>query len=893
MANWEGVLQTRLRFLLAIAATSVLLSASLIGLEPQKIAAQTTPALPTFKLPDSLPSGTTVKVDGSSSMMLMNEALKKRFQDKFPGATVNLAEIGTEKAIKSLLDGKVNIAAVGRPLTQAEQDQGLIEAPMSREKVAIIVGSNNSFNKSITFDQFARIYRGEITDWSQLGGAPGPIRMVDRPDFSDTRRALSQYTVFQGKPFKTGSTATTVAEDSTAAVIQKLGKDGIGYAIADQVVDQPTVKVLPLHETLPDDPRYPFSQHRGYVYQGEPDPATLAFLGIAVSKPGQEVVQAAKPTEAKSAETNPAVGAMGSPSLTASSTVAPSASISPTVDPAATESPTVAPTAETQTADSSAMVATETRPFPWWWLVLPLVGLGGLLAAMKGRSLAVPVAAPLAVPLAALDPDRSRIVLTPKTCRAAYAYWELSDKDKAAFGGQSGHNLALRLYDVTSADLNRQSAQSVKQFDLRENEQDHHLPLTLDDRDYVVELGSVAENGDWLKIARSEAVRVPACTPAEKIRFAATAAAGATAPPLSTAAIASGAGAAAVAGVAGLGLAGAGAIAASTALAGQSTPAATSETVPPEIESVDSNQIILVPRSADSAYAYWEVSEESKAALKQQGGENLTLRVHDITDINFDRYPAHSTQQHSCSDLDTDQHVPISRSDRDYIAELGYLTQDNRWLELAKSEAVRVPAAQLAKPPGAFAVAAAAAATSTKLPTTNRAAPPQGIASALAGGAAAVAGVGAMAKSFLEKGSSTVESDQESDRVETESDTLAPDLRIILVPRTSDQAYAYWEVANSQKEPLRQQGGKQLTLRIHDVTNIDIDHQPPHSTEAYPCLETDHDKHIPIPTGGTSYEELGYRDYLAELGYFTDDNHWLTIVRSLHVRIPQTNERIV
>jgi len=41
--------------------------------------------------------------------------------------------------------------------------------------------------------------------------------------------------------------------------------------------------------------------------------------------------------------------------------------------------------------------------------------------------------------------------------------------------------------------------------------------------------------------------------------------------------------------------------------------------------------------------------------------------------------------------------------------------------------------------------------------------------------------------------------------------------------------------------------------------------------------------------GGSSYEDLGYRDYLAELGYFTDDNRWLKIIRSLHVRIPQNS----
>ncbi len=874
MANWEGVLQTRLKLILAVATTPVFFSSSLIGLEPQKAAAQTTPAAPDFNLPSSLPSGTTLKIDGSSSMEVVDESFKERYQKKFPGTTVDLKKDGTDKALKGVVDGTVDVAAVGRPLTPAEKAQGLVEAPMGRGKVAIIVGPNNPFKKSITFDQFAKIFRGEITDWSQLGGAPGPIRMVDRPDSSDTRLALSQYTVFQGSPFETGANAIQVEEDSTEAVIKELGNDGISYAIADQVVDQSTVKVLPLHETLPNDPRYPFSQHRGYVYKGEPNPATQAFLGIAVSRPGQEAVAV--------------------PRLTAS----------PALEPSATVSAAVEPTAETQASAPSTPVDTETRSFPWGWLLLPLLGLGGLLAAMRGRSTVVPAA----VPIAAVDSDRSRIILTPRDCRNAYAYWEMSDKDKEAFRSQSGRNLALRLQDVTDIDLNRQAAHSVKQFDVRENEPDHHLPIALDDRDYAVELGYETANGEWVKVARSEAVRVPACTPAEKIGTAATAAAGGSTitPTLTPGAIAAGAGAAALAGV---------------ALAGRSTAHAASaagRSIAP-----DPDRIILVPRDAHSAYAYWEVAEERQAALKQQGGENLTLRVHDVTDIDFDHHPAHNTQEYGCSELDRDQHIPISKSDRDYVADLGYLTQDNRWLRLAQSDVIRVPSDQVALKPAALS-AAAAAATSTKLSdiTLNRAAPTQDgdsnqfsqsdnavgaskpvsnlvdsatqaasnltqdaghrAGSVLAGGTAAVAGMGAMAKSFLEKGASSVE----GDRAESETAAFAPDCRIILASRTSNQAYAYWEVAHSYKEPLRQEGGKRLTLRIHDVTNIDIDHQPPHSTQEYPCLETDHDKHVPISAEG-SFADLGYRDYLAELGYLTDDNRWLKIIRSLHVRIPQ------
>ena len=74
---------------------------------------------------------------------------------------------------------------------------------------------------------------------------------------SDIRRSLNQYEVFRNAPFELGATGEAVAEDDTAVVIQALGNDGISYAIAPHVLDQEGVKIISMHQTLPDDPRYP------------------------------------------------------------------------------------------------------------------------------------------------------------------------------------------------------------------------------------------------------------------------------------------------------------------------------------------------------------------------------------------------------------------------------------------------------------------------------------------------------------------------------------------------------------------------------------------------------------------------------------------------------------
>jgi len=634
---------------LAMLAAFTILPSSILGEQSLKpVSAQ---SAPTTNTAPTLPSGSQIKIDGSSSLKTINQNLKDRFQKKFAGTKVETGEMGTDEAIKALEAGTINLAAIGRPLTKAEEGQGLKQVPISRYKIAIIISPNNPFKGDITLEQFAKIFRGEIKNWSEVGGSAGEIQVIDRPETSDTRRSFNNYPVFQSAPLKTGSNGVSLTEDDTEIVVQKLGKNGIGYAIADQVRDRKDVKIVPMHKTLPTDPRYPFSQPLAYAYKGpNPSPEVKAFL-----------CEANTSDYAKE-------GAIVSTEFCEEKTVA-----AETSKPAANAPVASAPTAEpvTPPADS----------FPNWlgWLLLPLAGLAGWWFLGRGTG-----AAPVAVPPAAVPPvaapippaiaKPSRLILTPRDCQNAYAYWEVPSDRLAELRDQGGQKLALRLYDVTDTP----NPTAFETFDADANEQDLHLPIGRDDRDYKAELGYLKRDGEWLSIATADPVRVPACEPVGHEL-------GTVAPinadiPVPQVPEIGGLGAGAMgAGAAGLGAIGAGA-AALSGLASRPT----SEPKP--------SRIILVPRDSQSAYAYWEASESEKTELKQQGGEQFTLKIHDVTAIDLEQQLPHNTQEYALEEIEQDKHVPIHASDRDYLAEIGYKTADNRWLSLAKSSHIRVPA---------------------------------------------------------------------------------------------------------------------------------------------------------------------------------------------------------
>ena len=253
---------------------------------------------PAFALPKKVENGTVIKIDGSLNSIIVNQSLKENFEKQFPGTQVEVGVNGNGYALKSVLDGKVDLASLGRKLTPEEKAQGLKQVLVRREKIAIIVGTNNLFSGSLTTEQFAKIFRGEITDWSEIGKAQGKIRFIDCPFNSDTRSSFGEYSVFKSGQLLTGANAVQMLEDNTTDIIRELGNDGISYVLANQISQVPDVRVLKVQNYLPNDSKYPFSQFFVYVYKENPSPKIRDFLGFILAKPGEDSIKAARETEA-------------------------------------------------------------------------------------------------------------------------------------------------------------------------------------------------------------------------------------------------------------------------------------------------------------------------------------------------------------------------------------------------------------------------------------------------------------------------------------------------------------------------------------------------------------------------------------------------------------------
>jgi hypothetical protein len=104
------------------------------------------------------------------------------------------------------------------------------------------------------------------------------------------------------------------------------------------------------------------------------------------------------------------------------------------------------------------------------------------------------------------------------------------------------------------------------------------------------------------------------------------------------------------------------------------------------------DKIVILTRDPLWIHAYWELTAATVDRAKSQGGQRLTMRVHDVTDILFNGANAHYTFDVAMPfDFQRMWYLNVPTDGRTYLAEIGYLSHDGRFFSLAMSNPTAVP----------------------------------------------------------------------------------------------------------------------------------------------------------------------------------------------------------
>ena len=234
-----------------------------------------------------------VATDGSTSMEKVIGALKETFEGENAGVEVTYNPTGSGSGIKAVQEGRCDIGLSSRALKEEEKAQGLVGTVLAYDGIAVIVNPENTV-EDLTVEQIAAIYKGEITNWSEVGGPDAEIVLIGREAGSGTRSGFEEIVgvedlcQYRQELTSTGDVITAVSQNPGA----------IGYASLASVKD--TVKaikvggVAPSDETVKDET---YAIQRPFVLVTKEGTALTetaqAFFDFITSEAAREVITAA------------------------------------------------------------------------------------------------------------------------------------------------------------------------------------------------------------------------------------------------------------------------------------------------------------------------------------------------------------------------------------------------------------------------------------------------------------------------------------------------------------------------------------------------------------------------------------------------------------------------
>lgn len=187
----------------------------------------------------STPAVSEVRVDGSSTVFPITDAIAQKFRQSNPDAEVTVRVSGTGGGFKSFCAGQTEINNASRPISLDEMDAcrnagvAYIELPIAFDALTIVVNPQNTWAQDVTVDELKKMWEpeaeGKITSWNQVRSSfPNrPLRLFGPGTESGTYDYFTDVIIGDGADSRKDYTAS----ESDDALVKGVEADpnALGY----------------------------------------------------------------------------------------------------------------------------------------------------------------------------------------------------------------------------------------------------------------------------------------------------------------------------------------------------------------------------------------------------------------------------------------------------------------------------------------------------------------------------------------------------------------------------------------------------------------------------------------------------------------------------------------
>jgi len=250
-----------------------------------------------------------IEIKGSDTLLQLVSNSAEAYSEVNPTARISVTGGGSGGGIAALINGKIDIADASRPIKEKElkqaEERGIKpwEFIIARDMLSVTVNENNPISK-LTVEQVSSIYKGEITNWKEVGGKDQKITLYGRQSTSGT------YVFFMEEIVKGDYSAKMRNMEGNQAILDAVKQDqtgigyvGIGYIVDEKgnqvsgikiikiAKDEDSVYVSPLEESKHSE--YPLSRPLFQYLAKKPvkDSPIYNFLIFELSNEGQQIVK--------------------------------------------------------------------------------------------------------------------------------------------------------------------------------------------------------------------------------------------------------------------------------------------------------------------------------------------------------------------------------------------------------------------------------------------------------------------------------------------------------------------------------------------------------------------------------------------------------------------------